>query len=219
MDRAHRDPHVLAASRAFIHAPVRGMVQILARTLYSFTDPSYHRSIVLNAGIDNAVQPMAYQMLAATNAIYAMAQGTFDDPGPRTYARGAVLEQIAEALLRVRLPSLLTEQCIGPLDERIWANGKSDSIDFYMPDAPQEFWDAKSDIYSIQSRHVNQFELLLELADPKAMAGFITLDDRAALVDSLSELRGFTRPIFAYTVENFEEMARDRPISQVDSWA
>jgi hypothetical protein len=213
METAHLDPEVQNASQAFLQAPVRGMVKVLAISLYNYLRPADQRPIVLDAGIDNAMHPMAYQMIAATNAIYRM------DPVPRGYARGAVIEQIAEALLRERKPHLLTEQCIGPLEGNHWTNGKSDSIDFYMEDAPQEFWDAKSDSYKIESRHINQFDQLLGLADPGAMAGFITLDDTATVVDRLDGMRGFTRPIHAYTFENFETMARDRPLTRVDSWA
>jgi hypothetical protein len=189
------------------------MVSVLATALYSYYAPAKQRPILMTAGIDNAVHPLGYQMISATNEINKM------DLVSRRYARGAVLEQIAEALLRERKPNLLTEQTLGPLEGAYWKGGRSDSIDFYMSDSPQEMWDAKSNIYMIKSRHINQFDLLLGLADRGAIAGFITLDARADLVDHLSKFKGFTRPIHAYTFENFEEMARDRPITQVDSWA
>jgi hypothetical protein len=219
MEAAHNDPHVQAAASAFLRAPVRGMVKILATSLYTFLPSVNHRAIVIAAGIDNEFHPAAYEMMAATNAIYGMDSGTREAPGPRSYARGAVLEQIGEALLRLRRPSLLTEQCVGPLDGRSWTNGMSDSIDFCVPDAPQELWDAKSDVYTIKSKHLNQFDLLLDMADPGSIAGFITLDERITLVEHLAEFRGFRHPLYAYVYENFETMSYEMPITRVDALA
>ena len=219
MAAAHQNEYVIEAAGAFLAAPVRGMVELLAKCLYNYFPARDHRAIVLGARMDSVYHPLAYQMLAATNAIYQMDRGTRDEPGPRTYARGAVVEQIAEGLLRVRKPELLTEQCVGPLDGKHWKNEKSDSIDFVVKDAPQELWDAKSDIFTIKSRHINQFDLLLDIADAGAMAGFITLDERATLVDFLSDFTGFRHPLYAYVFENFETMTTARSITRVDSWA
>jgi len=153
----------------------------------------------------------------ATNAIYDLDYGTDDDPGPRRYARGAVIEQIAEGLLQIRRPSLLTEKCIGPLDERWFRNGRTDPIDFFTPDTPQEFWDAKSAVMRIKGPQVHQLNLLLEMADYGSMAGFITLENRIDLVDSLAEFTNFTQPLHGYVYENFETMADEGPSERVDS--
>ena len=219
MEAAHNNPNVQAASDAFLGAPVRGMVRILARSLYMYLDPARHRAIVLAAGIDNVHHSRAYQMLAATNAIYGMDPGTKTDPGPRSYARGAVLEKIGEGLLRVRRPNLLTEQCIGPLEGAFWTDGKSDPIDFFMPEAPQEFWDAKSNVLMIKSKHLNQFDQLLDLAATGSMAGFITLDETINLAEYLADFHGFRHPVYAYAFENFEAMAYERPLTRVDAAA
>jgi hypothetical protein len=195
------------------------MVAILAKCLYTVIPAHIQRSVVVNAGIDNGFHPLAYQMMTATNAICRLDYGTDDRPGPRRWARGAVIEKIGGALLRVRRPDLLTEQYVGPLDPKDWKDGVSDSIDFVAPDAPAEFWDAKSVVGRIKSHHIHQFEVLLDLAGAGSMAGFITLEGVADLADRLDGWLGFTKPIHAYTYENFETMVRDRPVTRVDSWA
>ena len=193
------------------------MVTILSESLYSFYETREWHSIVNSSRLDNAYHEDAYDMLGATNAINRLDPGTSEIPGPLKWARGAVIEQIAEGLLRIRRPKLKTEQCIGPLNARHgWTDGKSDSIDFFAEEAPQEFWDAKSYTRTIKPRHVNQFNLLLDMADYGSVAGFITLEERAIIVSNLSEFTQIEHPLYAYSYENFETMQDERPITRVD---
>jgi hypothetical protein len=209
METAHQQPAVVDAAKAFLAAPVRGMVKILSRSLYSYYPDVSHRSIVIAAGMDTSDHESAFEMLRATNAINKL------EEGPRQYARGAMLEKIAEELLKVRLPGLLTEQCIGPLDGPQWTNGMSDPIDFVSDTAPEEFYDAKSAINRIESKHLNQFRLILGLASNDARAGFITLAKASDLADYLAVFQWLEGDVYAYTVEDFEAMADDRPTTQV----
>ena len=73
-------------------------------------------------------------------------------------------------------------------------------------------------VYRIESRHINQFELLLDIAGPRAIAGFVTLESAVEFADRFEGWVGFSKPIYAYTYENFETMSRERPITQVDPW-
>jgi hypothetical protein len=216
LEAAHNDPNVEAAAVSFLRAPERGMVKVLRISMYNYLAPARQRSMILSNGLDNAKHPFAYEMIAATNAICQMDPGTQEVPGPRRYARGAVIEKIADALLREREPSLLTEQCIGPLEGSGWRNGMSDPIDFYVPQEPHEFWDAKSNVWKIRGEHINALNQLLGIAGPTAMAGFITLWEREVVADSLSEFTNFEKPLYAYTFENFEQMSYGRPLGRVD---
>jgi len=215
MQNAHDDQAVLSATAAFSRAPRRGMVKLLRLGLYSKLDPTRHRAIIIVAGLDNVDQPAAFELLDATNAINELPSGSPDNPGPLQYARGAVLEQVSENLLRERLPAVLAEQLVGPLDGAHWKEGMSDPIDFVYPEEPHEFWDAKSDVHKIRSKHLNQFGQILGMAGSSARAGFLTLQPASALADWLEGFTGVECVVHAFTLENFESMAQTREGTRV----
>jgi hypothetical protein len=217
LDIAHKDPRVQAAADAFLQAPVREMVKLLRLCLYHYYPPNRHRTLILDAGIATDQHAYAYEMIAATNAIYGMDPGTPEEPGPRTYARGAVIERIAEVRLRIRRPGLLSEQCIGPFDKKYFKTGMSNPIDFFAPETPQEFWDAKSSMLKVKGPQVHQLNLLLGMADYGSVAGYVTLWEREVVVGDLMEFANFEAPLYAYCFENFELMSEELPKDRVDA--
>ena len=116
--------------------------------------------------------------------------------------------------MRVRAPGLSTEQSVGPLEGGWWKDGKSDPIDIVIT-GPWEFYDCKNDVRRIESKHINQFNLL-NVIDRSSIVGFITLAPAPLLADSLEDL-GFPHEcaVHAYTLEDFEAMAVDKPTSVV----
>ena len=191
MDEAHSDEHVRRMSDAFLARPGDGMVKILALALTSPWDPRSHRNMVLVAGMDSDDQPSAFELLECGNELWAKPNGEF--------CRGAVLERVMEGLLIRRDCEFLEEQCVGPFEGTWWTNGMSDPIDFVLPDGP-EFYECKTNIRKIGSKHVNQFELI-HLLDPLSLTAFVTLQKAATLADWLSEF-AVTWPIKAFTWEN-----------------
>ena len=204
MASAHGDEHVRRMATAFLEGPGDGMVKILALVLTSAWNPASHRNMVIVAGIPNEDHELAFELLECGNELWAKPAGEF--------CRGALLEQVTAGLLMRRECAVLEEQRVGPLDPRWWTDGMSDPIDFVLPDGP-EFYECKTNIRKIASKHVNQFGLIHDL-DPLSLTAFVTLQKAATLADWLSEF-AVTRPILAFTWENILAAARGPADMQV----
>jgi hypothetical protein len=192
MATAHKHHAVQTMSKCFLRFRYDGMVKLLAAALtYSF-DPHSHRGMIITAGLPNEAHAAAYELLQASNELWSQDGGEF--------CRGAVLEQVTAGLLAGRRCEVKEEQRVGPFDGKWWADGLSDSIDFVLPDGP-EFYECKTNIKRIGSKHVNQYAIIHEL-DGLSLTAFVTLNKAATLVDWLSEF-AVPVPLMAFTFEDF----------------
>jgi hypothetical protein len=210
MEAAHEDDRVQRVTAAFMAAPSDGMLKLLVWTLYG-RDARALRSLVLVAGIRNEHHAAAYEL---GEAAIGIAQEVNDDL--RRRCRGAVIEALAERLLRWRVGVVKTEQRVGPFPVG-WPEALSNPIDVVGLDGPYEFYECKSVASRIRRDHLVQFGLIVELAaaGPGAVVGFVTLQRAIELIEHLESLGPPTCEIHAYTFEDFLLIRDDRPRRRV----
>jgi hypothetical protein len=186
------------------------MVTLLSESLWGHWDPRSATSMATMAGVEVGHLPAAISM--ATNAL-AIANEPDREHGKR--CRGAILEALSESLARVRTPNVLTEQRAWPFPHG-WDDEMSDPIDLVVDDDGQEFYECKTNVLEIESKHVAQFQIIDEICLQRHLCGFITLQARDILIDWLS---GFSRgcALYGYTLEDFAEMASGKPTLRIEA--
>jgi hypothetical protein len=196
MEAAHNDPRVIAVASGFLSFPSDGMLQLLARALYTCWDPRSANTLVAQATIPNDQRDSALRMTESAIEI-----ANEDDP---RRLRAAVLEAIAEGLVRERATDVLTEARIGPLPEPPYSDGLSTPVDVVVRGGPIEVLECKSNVFTIELRHVVQLRDVRDLAVPPATAvvSFLTLMAASLLEGHLRKFPG-NGPIHGYTLEDF----------------
>ena len=217
MDAAHADPSVQTAARTFLAHPRDGMLKLLAQAMQYPYDRRSFRSMILTAGLPNEAHGSAYDFLDAMAELWKST-----DPG-HGYCRGALLEAIALGLMQNRTVEtdgvvspveLVTEQCVGPFPAEYWKDGLSDPIDIVAPAAP-EFYECKTGLNYIRSKHLEQFRLI-QTIDSRSLTAFVTLAKAETLIDLMTEFHLPEFPkVYAFTLEDFLSLSERQAEQQI----
>ena len=220
---AHADARVEIIASRLVEAPIRQMVLLMKRALYS--KKTYSWEAVRHLVADNPMQPSS--SLAAANALAdaCLSISQTADIDARHRLRAAVLEAVTERLVRVRVDDVRVEHRACGLNPRIYGpNGCSRPLDVVAVAAPVEVFECKCAAYhqttagrefDIQQDDLTLFARLGDVAEAEGerlVCAFVTFLKRDELVDALVDLTA-ERTVYAVTIDELEELAL-RPAAQ-----